>query len=324
LAQVLRHVPGIRDPNVLVDATTRDDAAVYRLGPDRALIATVDFFTPIVDDPATWGAIAAANALSDVYAMGGRPLFALNLVGWPREKLPFAMLGEVLDGSQRILDQAGCLLLGGHSIDDPEPKFGLVVIGEGHPDRLLTNRGARSGELIVLTKPLGTGILTTGLKRGIVDEAELAKAVEVMTTLNREASAIALEHASAATDVTGFGLIGHLRNILDGSRVGARLDVGRIPALPGAMELAAQGVIPGGTKRNLDTIPVEWGDDVSPVEKLIAADAQTSGGLIMTVAEERIRPVMEALRAVKSPAARVIGEITGEAGVLRVGRGNTI
>jgi selenide,water dikinase len=324
LAQVLRHVPQISDPNVLVDAANRDDAAVYRIGPDRALIATVDFFTPIVDDAASWGAIAAANALSDVYAMGGRPIFALSLVGWPREKLPLSLLGEVQDGAQRILDRAGCLVLGGHSIDDPEPKFGLVVIGEAHPDRLLTNAGARSGDLIVLTKPLGTGILTTALKRGLIDDGELAHAVEVMTALNDQASAIAVQHATAATDVTGYGLVGHLRNILDASRVGARIDVGRVPFLPGALELVAQGAIPGGSTRNAETIPVEWGDDVSRVERLLLSDAQTSGGLVMTVPEERVRPVLSALRIANTPAGRVIGEINGEAGVLRVGRGSTI
>jgi selenide,water dikinase len=321
LAQVLRHVPGIRDPNVLVDAASRDDAAVYRITPDRAIVATVDFFTPIVDDPATWGAIAAANALSDIYAMGAVPLFALNLVGWPRDTLPLAMLGEVLDGGQRILNQARCLLLGGHSIDDPEPKFGMVVIGEAHPDRLLTNRGARVGDLIVLTKPLGTGILTTALKRGALDEADLAQAVTVMTTLNDAAGRIALEHATAATDVTGFGLIGHLSNIVQGSQVGARLDISRVPSLPGAVELAAQGIFPGGTRRNLETIPVAFGDDVSQVERLLCADAQTSGGLLMTVPEERIRPVLQGLREANSPAGRVIGEITNEVGVIRIGRG---
>jgi selenide,water dikinase len=324
LAQVLRHVPGIRDPNVLVDAAFRDDAAVYRITPDRAIVATVDFFPPIVDDAASWGAIAAANALSDVYAMGGVPLFALNLVGWPRDRVPLSLLGEVLDGAQRILTQAHCLLLGGHSIDDPEPKYGLVVIGEAHPDRLLTNRGARVGDLIVLTKPLGTGILTTALKRGVLEEADLAQAVAVMTHLNDAAGRLALEYATAATDVTGFGLIGHLSNIVLASQVGARLDIARVPSLPGAVELAAQGLIPGGTKKNLETIPVVFGDDVSQVEQVLCADAQTSGGLLMTVPEDRIRAVLQGLRDAKSPAARVIGEITKESGVIRVGRGTEI
>ncbi len=318
---MLRHIPGHHDPNVLVDAATRDDAAVYRIAPDRALVVTVDFFTPIVDDARDWGAIAAANALSDIYAMGARPLLALNLVGWPRETLPFELLGEVLAGAQEIAAKAGCLILGGHSIDDPEPKFGMVVVGEAHPDRLLTNAGARPGDLIVLTKPLGTGILATALKKGIIDESEMAHAVAVMTTLNDAAAAAALAHgATAATDVTGFGLLGHLRNVVLASRVGARLDVTRIPFLPGAGELAAQGSVPGGTKRNLESVPVEW-EDVSEMEAILCSDAQTSGGLLITIPEDRVRGLMDALRAAQTPAHRVIGEITKEVGVIRVGRG---
>lgn len=323
MAQVLRHVPGIRDPNVLVDAASRDDAAVYRIAPDRALVVTVDFFTPIVDDPAAWGAIAAANALSDVYAMGGKPLFALNLVGWPREKLPMSMLGEVLRGAQEVVDRAGCLILGGHSVDDPEPKFGMVVVGEVHPDRMLTNTGARPGDLLVLTKPLGIGILATALKKGILDEGEMGPAIEVMTALNDVAARAAVAHgATAATDVTGFGLIGHLRNIVDGSGVGARIDVTRLPLLPGATELAAQGSVPGGSRRNLETIPVEFGEDVSSMERLLCADAQTSGGLLIAIPEERVRGLIADLRAAGTPAYRVIGEITGERGVIRIGRGS--
>ena len=322
---MLRHLPIVRDPNVLVDAATRDDAAVYRIAPDRALVVTVDFFTPIVDDAATWGAIAAANALSDVYAMGGRPLFALNLVGWPRGKLSFELLGEVLAGAQKIVDEAGCLVLGGHSIDDPEPKFGMVVVGEAHPDRLLTNAGARPGDLLVLTKPIGTGILTTALKRDLIGESELAHAVRVMTMLNDKAAAAALAHGvSAATDVTGFGLIGHLTNILRGSKVGARLDITRIPTLPGAVELAAQGAVPGGTKRNLESVPVYWSDEVSEMERLLCADAQTSGGLLLAVPENRVRGLVDALQAAGCPTFRVIGEITSEVGVLRVERGTGI
>lgn len=320
---MLRHVPGIIDPNVLVDAASKDDAAVYRISADRALVVTVDFFTPIVDDPATWGAIAAANALSDIYAMGATPIFALNLVGWPRDILPFSMLGEVLEGAGRIVKQAGCLILGGHSIDDPEPKFGMVVVGDVHPDRMLTNAGARPGDLIVLTKPLGTGILTTALKRGILDESELAEAIGVMTMLNDGAAQAAVAHgATAATDVTGFGLLGHLRNILEASRVGAQLDVARLPILPGAVELAAQGSVPGGTRRNLEAVSVEWSDNVSPMEQLLMADAQTSGGLLITIPEARIRGLMEALRAARTPTHRVIGQITSRSGVIQVDRGS--
>jgi selenide,water dikinase len=320
---VLRHVPGVRDPNVLVDAATRDDAAVYRIAPDRALVVTLDFFTPIVNDPAQWGAIAAANALSDVYAMGARPLFGLNVVGWPREKLPLSLLGQVLDGAAQVCARARCPVLGGHSIDDPEPKFGMVVVGEAHPERLLTNAGARPGDLLVLTKPLGTGILTTALKRGILDDREIQSCVEVMTALNDGAAAVALtQGATAATDVTGFGLIGHLRNLIDASGVGAHLDVTRLPILPGALELAAQGAVPGGTNRNLDSVAVEWSDDVSAAERLICADAQTSGGLLLTVGEDHVRGLVAALSRAGTLAYRAIGEITREVGVIRVGRGS--
>jgi selenide,water dikinase len=321
LAQVLRHVPAISDPNVLVDAATRDDAAVYRLGPDRALVATVDFFTPIVDSPADWGAIAAANALSDVYAMGGRPLFALNLVGWPRDVLPFETLGEVLRGAGQIVQRAGCLMLGGHSIDDPEPKFGLVVLGEVHPDRMMTNAAARPGDRLVLTKPLGTGILTTALKRDILTEPDLAGAVRVMTTLNEGAARAALAAGvRCATDITGFGLLGHLGNLLGASRVGARIRYATLPALPRALELAERGIVPGGTRRNLEAASAEWDPSLTEAERLLAVDAQTSGGLLLAVAPARLDRLLTDLEAEGTPAAAVIGEITAESGITRVVR----
>ncbi len=321
----MRHVPGIIDPNVLIDAASRDDAAVYRIAPDRALVVTVDFFTPIVDDAATWGRIAAANALSDVYAMGGRPLFALNLVGWPRGTLSMDLLGEVLAGAQSVAKEAGCLILGGHSIDDPEPKFGMVVVGEVHPDRMLTNSGAKPGDILVLTKPLGTGILATGLKRGLISEAEMAEAVAQMTTLNRGAAEAAVAHgAVTATDVTGFGLMGHLSNIVNGSGVGARIDVSRLNFLAGATELVIQGVVPGGTTRNLETVPVEWSDDITRFERILASDAQTSGGLLIAIPHDRARDLIEALRAGPAPSARTVGIITRERGVIRAERGSAL
>jgi selenide,water dikinase len=306
---------------VLVDAATRDDAAVIWLAPDRALIATVDFFTPIVDDAATWGAIAAANALSDVYAMGGRPLFCLNLVGWPREVLPFELLGEVLAGAARITAEAGCPMVGGHSIDDPEPKFGLAVIGEAHPDRLLTNAAAQPGDLLVLTKPLGTGILSTALKRDLVAESALAEAVQVMTTLNAGAARVALEYGvRAATDVTGFGLTGHLITMLRASGVGAEVAFDALPLLPRALELAAAGAVPGGTRRNLEAAQVEWDVSLSDAERLICADAQTSGGLLLSVPAERVAELVDALRVAGTPAQAVIGRIRPEPGLTIVRR----
>jgi len=319
---VLRHVPLIEDPNVLVDAATRDDAAVYRVAPDRALVTTVDFFTPIVDDAASWGAIAAANALSDVYAMGGRPLFALNLVGWPRDTLPLELLGEVLRGAAELTARAGCPIVGGHSIDDPEPKFGMVVVGEVDPARMFTNAAGRPGDRLVLTKALGTGILATALKRDLLDEAALAPAVRSMTTLNAGAARAAVASGvRCATDVTGFGLLGHLGNILRASRVGARIEWSRLPLLAGALELAARGCVPGGTRRNYEAAAAEWDPGLSEAERLLAVDAQTSGGLLLAVAPERLDTLLDALRREATPAAAMIGELLPEPGVLRVTRG---
>ncbi len=303
-----------------MDAATRDDAAVVRITPDRALIATVDFFTPIVDDPAAWGAIAAANALSDVYAMGGRPMFCLNLVGWPRDTLPLDLLGEVMAGAAAVMDRAGCLMLGGHSIDDPEPKVGFAVIGEGHPDRLLTNAGARAGDQLVLTKPIGTGILTTALKRDLLGEAALAEAIASMTALNDTAARLALEHGvRVATDVTGFGLLGHLGNLLQAGGVGAEVVFPAIPVLEGALDLAARGAVPGGTRRNLEAVTVAWDPSLAEAERLLCADAQTSGGLLMAVPPDGVEGLLEALRAEGVTRAARIGRILAEP-VLRVVR----
>jgi selenide,water dikinase len=302
-----------------VDAATRDDAAVFRLTADRALVATADFFTPVVDNPADWGAIAAANALSDIYAMGAKPLFALNLVGWPRETLPFTMLGEVLQGAAGIMQEAGCLVLGGHSVDDPEPKFGMAVIGEVHPDRMLTNAGGCAGDRLILTKPLGTA---TALKRDALLEAGMAEAVRSMRTLNAGAAEAALEvGVSAATDVTGFGLLGHLLNLLEASQVGAELAFDALPILPHARNLAARGFVPGGTKRNLEAAAerVTWAPDLSETDRVLAVDAQTSGGLLLAVPPENETPLLDALRTRGTPAAVTIGRLTAQTpGYVRV------
>jgi selenide,water dikinase len=325
LAQVLRHVPAVGDPNILVDAASRDDAAVYRLSPDRALVATVDFFTPIVDDARTWGRIAAANALSDLYAMGATPLFALNLVGWPRETLSLDILGEVVEGMAQTASLARCPIVGGHSVDALEPHVGLAAVGEAHPDRLLTVAAACPGDRLVLTKPIGTGILSTGLKRGLLSEADLAEAITSMTTLNEGAMRVALAHGlQAATDVTGFGLLGHLGNIIAASSVGARLQVARVPLLPHARRLAEAGVVPGGTTRNLAAAAgVQWADGISPAEQLLLADAQTSGGLLLAVPETKVDAVLEGLRQKATLARAVVGEITDQRGMLRVESGDS-
>jgi len=315
-------VPVATDPRILVDASTRDDAAVFQVAPDRALVATVDFFTPIVDDAYDFGRIAAANALSDVYAMGATPLFALNLVGWPRDTLPFELLGEVLRGGSDVAQAAGAFILGGHSVDDPEPKYGMVVIGETHPDRLVTNAGARPGDVLVLTKPIGTGIITTALKRDLVGVDALRTAVESMATLNAGAArAMLATGVHAATDITGFGLLGHLGNLLRASGVAAELTLADVPVLPGAREMLARGAVPGGTKRNLESVlaAVRFGPTLSDDDRILLADAQTSGGLVIAVAPERAEGLLAALRGERTPAAAVIGRITaGEAGTVSV------
>ena len=305
-------MPTLTDPRILVDASTRDDAAVYQLTPDRAIVATVDFFTPIVDDAYDFGRIAAANAFSDVYAMGGTPLLALNLVGWPRDKLPYELLGDVLRGGADIAKEAGAFVLGGHSVDDPEPKYGMVAIGEVHPDRIVTLAHAQVGDVLVLTKPIGTGVLSTALKRDLATAADLAPAVLSMTTLNAGASrAMLAVGVSAATDVTGFGLLGHLHNMLSASGVAATLDATAVPFLRGAADAVERGAIPGGTQRNRDALSphVTFGPGVHEVIRTLLFDAQTSGGLLIAVPEDRANGLIEALRREKTLAAARIGRI---------------
>ena len=296
---------------------------MFLLSPERALVSTVDFFTPIVDDPSAWGAIAVANALSDIYAMGATPLFGLNLVGWPRERLPFEVLGQVLQGAAEVARRAGCLVLGGHSIDAVEPTFGMAVVGEVHPDRMLTNAGACAGDRLILTKPVGIGILATALKRDALLETGMTEAIRSMTTLNDGAARAALKvGVSAATDVTGFGLLGHLTNILEASRVAAEVAFDSIPVLPHARNLASRGVIPGGTQRNLEAAErVEWAGDVSTTDRYLCVDAQTSGGLLLVVPPEHEAALLTALREEQTMAAAVIGRIVaGTPGSIRVAR----
>ena len=295
------------NPDLLVGIESGDDAAVWRLDAARALVATTDFITPVVDDARTWGRIAATNAVSDVYAMGGRPLFALNLVAWPSTELPTALLGEVLAGGAEVGVACGFAVVGGHSVDDPEPKYGLAVVGEVHPDRILTNAGLRDGDVLVLTKALGIGIATTAIKAGSAPAALAEAAVASMTTPNAAACAAALAAgATGATDVTGFGLLGHLGTMLAASGMDAELDVAAVPVLPGARELAADGVIPGGSRRNRDWVA----DQVDPgrfgeLDVLLLADAQTSGGLLFGAAPDAAAAAVAELGA---PAA-VIGRV---------------
>ena len=307
-------MPTFTDPRILVDASTRDDAAVYQLTPDRAIVATVDFFTPIVDDAYDFGRIAAANALSDIYAMGATPLLALNLVGWPRDTLPYELLGDVLRGGADIAREAGAFVLGGHSVDDPEPKYGMVAIGEVHPNRIVTLANAQGGDVLVLTKPIGTGVLTTALKRDLASAADLADAVTSMATLNAGgARAMLANGAHAATDVTGFGLLGHLHNMLAASGVSAEIDAASVPLLPRAADLAARGAIPGGTKRNREALTdtVRFDAAVPETIRVLLFDAQTSGGLLIAVPPNRADSLLAALKNEKTPAAARIGRIVG-------------
>ncbi len=305
---------------MLVDAGTADDAAVYRLDAGRALVATVDFFTPIVDDPYDFGRIAAANALSDVYAMGARPLFALNLVAFPRRLLGEGLLEEIVRGGGEAARLAGVPILGGHSIDDEEPKFGLAVIGEAVPDAIVRNSTARPGDRLVLTKPLGTGIVSTALKAGAAAASSVEAAVASMATLNRAAAEAMLRAgAHAATDVTGFGLVGHLREMLRASGVAGRLSAGAVPLLPDALELARAGHIPGGSRRNLEeAADVDWRPDVPEDVRALLTDAQTSGGLLVALPAEQAGDLVAALRAQGGTGVVIGAVLEGEAGRLEV------
>ena len=310
--QVLSHLPVMRHPDLLVGGETGDDAAVFRIDDHRSLILTVDFFTPITDDPFEFGAIAAANSLSDVYAMGGKPLLALNIAAFPAD-LAKDLLGEVLRGGYSKAEEAGCLIVGGHTIDDAEPKYGLSVVGLVEPGKQVTNAGARPGDRLVLTKPIGTGIITTGCKQGVAPEDVLRNAVDTMATLNRAAcEAMANVGVNACTDITGFGLLGHLRSMVRASNVAAQVQFHRVPVLPGAWELLEQGVAPGGTRRNLDSVggTVDWDDGLTESQRLLLADAQTSGGLLMSVPEAKVEWLLSELATAGVPVASVIGRIT--------------
>ena len=295
--------------DLLVGFDTGDDAAVYRLTDDLAVIQTVDFFPPIVDDPYDFGAIAVVNALSDVYAMGGVPLLALNIVCFP-EDLPKEILGRILLGGMDAAREAGVVIAGGHTVKDREPKYGLAVTGVVHPNRIVTNAATAAGDNLVLTKPLGSGIITTAAKAGVTDDATLAGAVAAMRQLNREASEVMQEAGvKAATDITGFGLIGHLLGMLRASGTGAALSMSSVPLLPGVRDLA-ESAVPGGTRNNLDAFDsdVAWGPEITDEDKLILCDAQTSGGLLIAVPSESTQGVLDGL-AQRGVMGAVIGRI---------------
>lgn len=309
------------DANLLVGSGTSDDAAIYRLSDELALVQTVDFFTPIVDDPYLYGQIAATNSLSDVYAMGGRPITAMNIVGMPVDILGPAIINEILRGGADKVKEAGCSLAGGHSIKNPEPIYGLSVTGLVHPDRMITNASARPGDVLVLTKPLGTGIVTTGIKRGLVEGSLADRTIALMSRLNRPGHLLAERGlVQCATDVTGFGLLGHLRSLCRASGVTARIDSAALPVIdPEVIRLIETGCVPGGTKQNLATSEAEvvFDNTVSQALRLLLADAQTSGGLLCCVPERHLDEVLAVLTREETLCQAVIGSIgTAEDGCL--------
>ncbi len=325
LLSLLSALPPIVDPNVLVGHATSDDAAVYRLSDDLALILTTDFFTPVVDRPYDFGAVAAANALSDVYAMGGTPLTALSLVGFPNGVLPPEVLMEILRGAAAKSQEAGIVIVGGHTIQTDEPIFGLAVVGRARPGSVITNAGARPGDFLVLTKPLGLGIITTAAKRNEDDQKAISEAISVMTTLNRDTSIIMIEAGTRAlTDVTGFGLLGHLRGMAAASGVSAQVWTDLVPILPAARHYVQKGIAPGGSHANLRFLStwVDYDPDITDNEQLLLCDAQTSGGLLAALPGDRVAHVVHELRASGASASALIGSIeAGLPGRIRVQRG---
>jgi len=313
LLPIVRGLPAVDDERLLVGSNTADDAAVFKLTDEIALVMTIDFFTPIVDDPYDFGRIAAANALSDVYAMGGTPLAAMNVVAFPLEQLGGDILGEIMRGGAEVAAGAGIAIVGGHSIDDPEPKYGLAVTGTVHPAEVISNAGARPDDVLVLTKPLGVGAITTARKRGHLNDALLARGVDTMTALNDTASAAArAAGASAMTDVTGFGLLGHLHSLGRASGVAAVIDASAVPAIDGVLELlGGDDAVSGGSRRNRDYAETftTFGSDVGEARRRLLCDATTSGGLLVAVR----------LEAAPSLPGAIVGEIVaGEPGAIAV------
>ncbi|MBV8074197.1 MAG: selenide, water dikinase SelD [Candidatus Eremiobacteraeota bacterium] len=314
MAQVLRRLPPSEDANILVGLATRDDAGVYKVRNDLALVQTVDFFTPIVDDPFDFGRIAAANALSDVYAMGATPLTALNICAFPVEDLDISILIRILEGGAAVAKQAGVALLGGHTIKDAEPKYGMAITGTVDPRKIVTNAGARPGDFLILTKPLGTGILTTALKRERIEAAALQPALEAMLTLNDVASRAMVETGvHAATDVTGYGLLGHAAEMMEASQVALEFASAEIPLFDGVLELIDEGIVPGGSRDNATAHAAftEYAEAVTPAMRAVLSDAQTSGGLLIALDPAKA----ETLKAKIGPAARVVGRVRGGTGI---------
>jgi selenide, water dikinase len=321
LLPLLGRLPKVTDTNVLVGSATADDAAVYRLSDDVALVLTTDFFTPIVDDPYTFGAVAATNALSDVYAMGGRPLTALNIVGFPDESLDAEVLAEILRGGAEKANEAGIDIVGGHTIKSEEPIYGLSVTGTVHPERIVSNAGARPGDVLVLTKPIGIGIVSTASKQDKDTKRAMKDAIALMATLNRAACEAMVEvGVRAATDITGFGLLGHLRNIVAASGCTAHVKLSDVPVIPAAWKYVKDGIVPGGTHANWRFLGewVEYAPKVDKNAQLVLCDAQTSGGLLMSVTEKKAAQLVRALLERGAPCAAVVGHVTEGPAHIRV------
>jgi selenide,water dikinase len=305
-------LPKQDDPNILVGFNSVDDAGVYKIREDLAIVHTVDFFPPIVDDPYDFGAIAAANSLSDVYAMGGKPNSALNIVGYPAKTVPLSALYDILKGGAEKAHEAGVAIIGGHTIKTKEPIYGLAVVGTIHPQKIISNAGAKPGDSLILTKPLGTGIITTAIKKELVGDDVIKRVVGIMASLNRYASEIMLQvGVNACTDITGFGLLGHLCELAETSKVGAEVQASDVPTIEPAPELAKDRVVPGGTLANLKYAEekVDWDKGVTDEQKLILCDAQTSGGLLICVSEEKEERLLESLKLKGVSEAAPIGRI---------------
>jgi len=310
------------DVNLLVGSDKWADAAIYRLTSEIALVQTLDFFTPIVNDPFDFGRIAAANSLSDIYAMGGKPLTAMNIVCFPVKQMEKAVLRAILEGGLEVIHQAGAVMAGGHSVEDPEIKYGLSVTGVVHPEKFLSNDNAQTGDVLVLTKPLGTGILSTALKGGALNEKIAAEITELMATLNRGAAEAMMEvGAHSATDVTGFGLIGHALEMAKASRVGMRLYAKDVPLIHEAFTFASMGMVPEGSHRNRKfcSSHVDISSGVEPILIDLLSDAQTSGGLLIAVPGEKADIMIQKLLEKNTPAAKIVGEvISAPAGVIQI------
>ena len=313
LEKIIKQIPQTDDPRVLIDARTADDAAVYKMSDDTALIQTVDFFTPVVDDPFDFGAIAASNALSDIYAMGGKPVFALNIAGFPTKRLPQEVLESIMKGAGSIAAEAGIYILGGHTIENTEPIFGMAVTGIAHPKKILSNSNAQPGDILILTKPIGTGIISTGIKKGQANDQIIHDAVTLMKQLNKTASEVASNYpVNACTDITGFGLVGHLSEMITASKVSAEINYDKVPVIPGTFDLLRLGLSPGGSRKNREYYDnrVLWEPNISEDYRLVFCDSQTSGGLLFSIPEKVSKSFLNDLKKHGVQHAVIIGIIT--------------